>query len=63
MRQIETWSLTIKVNGKWRKSPEYSTPEEACSKIVPFLKKFPKQFTTVTVIRNVRYEQDEESQA
>ena len=63
MKEIETWSLSIKINGAFRRSPEYATPEEACSNIVPFLKKFRYKYTVVTVVRNVRYISDEGSAA
>lgn len=54
MKQIITYQLSIKVAGTFRVSPEYPTPEEACSKIVPFLKKLKQHYTQVTIIRNVR---------
>lgn len=56
MKEIVTWSLSIKVNGVNRRSPEYATPEEACANIVPFLKKLAYRYTTVVVVRSVRYE-------
>lgn len=56
MKEIVTWSLCVKVAGSWRNSPEYKTEEEACAKIVPFLKKLQQRFTQVTIVRNVRYE-------
>lgn len=56
MKEIVTWSLSIRVNGVNRRSPEYSTPEEACANIVPFLKKLQYHYTNVVVVRSVRYE-------
>lgn len=61
MKEIITYSLSIKVAGSYRRSPEYSSPEEACAKIVPFVKKFQQKYTNVTVIRTVRYEKLEEA--
>lgn len=63
MKEIETWSLNVKVNGNYRRSPEYATPEEACNNIVPFLKKLRYKYTVVTIVRNVRYVSDEGSAA
>lgn len=59
MKEIVTWSLSVKVAGSWRCSPEYATAEEACSKIVPFLNKLQQRFTQVTIVRNVRYQTEE----
>lgn len=54
MKQIVTYQLSIKVAGTFRVSPEYATPEEACSKIVPFIKRLRQHYTQVTIIQNVR---------
>lgn len=56
VKRIETYSLNVKFEGSWRKSPEYETPEEACKNLVPFVKKHGGQFLSVTVVRNVRFE-------
>ena len=56
MKEIVTWSLSSRVNGGNRRSPEYSTPEEACANIVPFLKKLQYHYTNVVIVRSVRYE-------
>lgn len=61
MKEIITWSLSIKVAGTYRRSPEYPTAEEACAKIAPFLKKFQQKYTNVTILRTVRYEKLEEA--
>jgi len=55
MKEVVTWSLSIKVNGVNRRSPEYSTPEEACANIIPFLKKLQYRYTNIIVVRSVRY--------
>lgn len=54
MKEIVTWSLSVKIAGSWRNSPEYASPEQATSMIVPFLNKFQQKYTSVTIVRNVR---------
>lgn len=54
MKQIITYQLSIKVAGTFRVSPEYATPEEACSKIPAFVKKLKQHYTQVVIVRNVR---------
>lgn len=56
VKAIETYSLNVKFEGVWRKSPEYPTPEEAVKNLVPFIKQHKGQFLSVTIIRNTRYE-------
>ena len=55
MKQVIKYSLNVKFEGTWRRSPEYDTPEEACANLVPFVKKHNGQFLSVTIVRNVRY--------
>lgn len=57
VKAIEAWRLSVKWEGKYRTSPEYSTPEEACKAILAFVKnvKCPR-FLPVTVERVIRYE-------
>lgn len=56
VKALEAWRLSVKWEGKYRTSPEYQTPEQACTAIVSFLKnaKCPR-YLPVTVERVVRY--------
>ena len=56
VKVLEAWRLSVKWEGKYRTSPEYATPEQACAAIVPFLKntKCP-HYLPVTVECVVRY--------
>lgn len=55
MKVVEKWRLSVKWEGKYRTSPEYDSPEEACRNIVPFVKKSAR-FLNVTIERVIRYE-------
>lgn len=61
MKEIVTWQLQVRVGKEYRMSPEYPTAEEACSKLLPFVKKLQMRYTQATVIRHVRYVADEKS--
>ena len=56
VKAIEAYRLSVKWEGKYRCSPEYATPEQACEAIVAFVKnaKCPR-FLPVTIERVTRY--------
>ena len=55
VKPIVTYSINVKFDGEWRKSPEYNSPEEATKNLVPFIEKNPGQYLSVTIVRNIRY--------
>ena len=56
VKALEAWRLSVKWEGKYRTSPEYATPEQACNAIVPFLKNANcPRYLPVTIERVVRY--------
>lgn len=60
MKQITTYQFTVKINGKFRTSPEYATEEERLVDVAKFLKHYPLRLT-VNFFSNVRYISDNDA--
>lgn len=54
MKKIVVYQFTVKLNGKYRTSPEYTSEKERLAAVARFLKKYPLRLT-INFFTNVRY--------
>lgn len=54
MKKIVVYQFTVKLNGKYRTSPEYTSEEERLDAVARFLDKYPLRLT-INFFTNVRY--------
>lgn len=54
MKKIVVYQFTVKLNGKYRTSPEYETKQERLAAVARFLDKYPLRLT-INFFTNVRY--------
>ena len=54
MKKIVVYQFTVKLNGKYRTSPEYKSEKERLAAVACFLDKYPLRLT-VNFFTNVRY--------
>lgn len=54
MKKIMVYQFTVKLNGKYRTSPEYTSEQERLAAVARFLEKYPLRLT-INFFTNVRY--------
>ena len=54
MKKIVVYQFTVKLNGKYRTSPEYTSEQERLAAVARFLKKYPLRLT-INFFTSVRY--------
>ena len=54
MKKIVVYQFTVKLNGKYRTSPEYTSEQERLAAVARLLEKYPLRLT-VNFFTNVRY--------
>ena len=55
MKKIVVYQFTVKINGKYRTSPEYTSEQERLAAVARFLKVYPLRLT-INFFTSVRYD-------
>ena len=50
-----TWQISLKWGGQYHTSPVYKSEEECVKNLLPFMRQFQGKFLVPTLVRNVRY--------